>query len=383
MWHIGDAEIHLPRPLFVVVEDVGWWKGEDGSSRNEPYRNSFCRNHCLEDYKALLRLAKHLRMRIALGMVLGEWDRTDFLRDIPGATWMGANWDNSANRGRQLDQAAAFLRDNSSFLEIALHGLCHEFWRNGRMERSEFHDSDCRMRSPLVVRSHLQAFGTLLEQNDLGAYPRLFIPPGLFHSFGNGDESMQAILHDFGVDLVTTRFSRARQYAPPHHSTLTWENGVGLLERGMSPVAWDVASAIPVWNNPGPIMALHWGNLLHLDPLRNGEVVDGWVRMLQQETAGPDRIPSGDAANCWRQTTICELAVCRCDGLSLTIDLSALPQNPEYFKGMFFLKRKERTKRTWRCIGGELGPEEEGPDGYITMPVLPERGTQVVTLLPI
>jgi len=378
MWRLGAAQVSLPKPLFVVVEDAGWWEGADGSGRNEPYRNAFCRRHCVEDYQALLQLAQRLRMRIAVGMVLGEWDRTDFLRNVPGATWMGAAWSNRANRGRQLEEAAAFLRDHRDSLEIALHGVGHEFWRDGRMERTEFHDPDCRMRSPELVKSHLRAFGVLMEQNGLGEYPRLFIPPGLYHSFGDGGRSMQAILHDFGVEFVTTRFSRARQYQPPIHESLTWECGVGLLERGVSPVPWDVPAAMPAWNDPGSVMALHWGNLLHPDPRQSGEVVEGWAEMLLRQASGPDRILSGDAAACWRQAAVWELAECRSEGGVLRIDLRAIP-DLGCFRGMFRLKISGGG--AWKCVGGALGVEE-GEGDSLVMSVSPYKGAETVILEP-
>lgn len=190
MFHLADAQISIPLPIFIVIEDVGWWQGADGSEHNEPYRNRFCRRHCLADYQALARLAEHLSMRIALGMVMGEWDRTDFLKGVPGATWMGAYWNNQINRGPWLDEAANFLRDNSGLLEIALHGVCHEFWQQGKMQRSEFHDRNGIMRSEEIIRSHLHAFGILLEQNGFKELPRLFIPPALNYSFGNQDRSI-------------------------------------------------------------------------------------------------------------------------------------------------------------------------------------------------
>ena len=133
---LNDLIVSLPMPIFMVVEDVGWWQGGDGSANNEPFRNGFSRRHCLEDYRALARLAKRLKMRIAIGMVLGEWDRHNLLRNVVGATWMGSSWDNRSNCGPWLNEAAQFLRDNKDWLEIACHGLCHEFWRDGRMERS-------------------------------------------------------------------------------------------------------------------------------------------------------------------------------------------------------------------------------------------------------
>jgi hypothetical protein len=66
---IADLTVSIPMPIFLVVEDVGWWQGKDGSAGNEPFRNGFPRRHCLADYQALVRLARRLKMRIALGMV--------------------------------------------------------------------------------------------------------------------------------------------------------------------------------------------------------------------------------------------------------------------------------------------------------------------------
>jgi hypothetical protein len=123
MIHLADTVFSLPMPIFVVIADVGWWQGVDGSSWNEPFRNRFSRRHCLADYRALSRLAKRLSMRIALGMVMGEWDRTNFLRDVVGATWMGTSWNNTSNKGPWLDETAHYLRDRSSCLELALHGI--------------------------------------------------------------------------------------------------------------------------------------------------------------------------------------------------------------------------------------------------------------------
>ena len=28
----------LPIPIQVVIDDVGWWSGKDGSKQQEPYR---------------------------------------------------------------------------------------------------------------------------------------------------------------------------------------------------------------------------------------------------------------------------------------------------------------------------------------------------------
>lgn len=379
MIRLADTVFSLPMPIFVVIEDVGWWQGADGSSWNEPFRNRFSRRHCLADYRALTRLAKRLSMRIALGMVMGEWDRTNFLRDVVGATWMGTSWNNTINQGPWLDETAHYLRDRSSYLELAVHGICHEYWQDGVMLRSEFHESDGRMRPWDVVKSHLAAFAELFEQNGLPDFPRLFIPPALNHSFGNGDDSIQALLHSFGIDYVTTRFDRARRYSEPVHPHITWECGVGILERGVSPVNWDVAASQPVWQGANPILPLHWGNLLHPDPERNREIVDGWAEMLLAKTAGLDFILAEDLASCWRQAAVFYLADLRQNRNSVTIDLRALP-DLACFSGAFYLKVQGRQTGPWGSAGASVVSVKRGADDIHILKLLPEKGEKEVTI---
>ncbi len=349
---LDNLVVSLPMPIFIVVEDVGWWRGEDGSSANQPYRNGFTRRHCLGDYQALVRLARRLKMRIAIGMVLGEWDRRNLLANVVGATWMGPSWDNRINQGPWLDEAGQFLRENEAWLEIACHGLCHEFWREGRMERSEFHDPKGQMRSPDIIRSHLDAFATLLEDNSLPDFPRIFLPPALLHSFGNGEASIQAILSDYGVRHVVTRFSRARRYAAPLHEQITWECGVGLLERGLAPVPWHEPAASPIWDFGNPILPLHWSNLLHPDPTESFMVVDGWAEMLEQRVHSMAWVLAPDFTSCWNQAAAFHLAKMTAEKGKITLDLRLLGEVPR-FDGTILLKIRCPANRSWRCQGGQ------------------------------
>jgi hypothetical protein len=318
-------------------------------------------------------------MRIAIGMVLGEWDRTNFLKDVPGATWMGVSWNNRLNQGSWLDETADYLRKQDAFLEIALHGICHEYWQDSKMQRSEFHDGEKRMRPEDLVRSHLDAYGILLRQNGFQVFPRLFIPPALYHSFGNGEESIQSLLHDYGIEYVTTRFSRARRYSEPMHPKLTWECGVGILERGLSPVNWDVPASPAIWNDPGPILPLHWGNLLHPDSDRNAEIVDGWAAMMLENTGGVERILSEDLASCWRQAAAWYFAGLRREGRAVIIDLSCLP-SLSCFRGTFFLKIQEDRPTNWACTGAEILSNTITSDHIRTLKLLPEMDMQEIVL---
>ncbi len=350
---VNNLVVSLPMPIFVIVEDVGWWQGADGSAYNEPFRNRFPRRHCLEDYRALVRLAKRLKMRLALGMVLGEWDPDNLLQDVVGATWMGKSWDNRRNRGPWLDESGQFLRDNNDWLEIACHGLCHEFWRDGRMERSEFHDQNCRMRPGDIVGSHLDAFAKLLAAYNLPGFPRLFLPPALLHSFGNGEDSMQALLHEYGIRYVVTVFSRARGYCQHRHEKITWECGVGLLERGLSPVPWHAVAATPVWDFGNPILPLHWGNLLHPDPEQNFLIVDAWAEMLEKRASTQEYVVAADFSSCWEQAAAYHLVRLTAGDRKITLDLGRLLHVPGC-KGSLIVKIHCPPDLLWQCRGGQV-----------------------------
>lgn len=85
----------IPMPLQVVIDDVGWWSGNDGSMRQEPYRTGINRNYVPADYKAIVDLGRALDIRPQAALVLCEWDRENILKHLPTSTWMGSNWDNS------------------------------------------------------------------------------------------------------------------------------------------------------------------------------------------------------------------------------------------------------------------------------------------------
>ena len=373
------GEVSLPMPVFPVIEDVGWWQGASGAAVGQPYRNAFSRRHCLADYQALALFARKLQVRIALGMVLCEWDRSNYLRGLPDATWMGRAWDNRDNQGPWLEEAAQYLRAQQEFLELGLHGLGHEFWDQGRMERSEFHDRQGNMRPRSVIERHLRAYRALLDQNDLGGFPRLFIPPALYHSFGNGGESMQALLYEHGIRYVITRFARAKQFAAPYHESITWEAGVGLLERGEAPVAWNQPASSPRWDFSGPVLPLHWGNLLHHDPARNSEIVAGWIELLLAGTAGLERILVEDLAACWSQAAAFYFGRLEREDGAIIVNLRALPKEMPGAGGGLFLKFRGCPPRAWDCRGGRLVAQQRAVD-ITTLQLLPDEKNGVIRL---
>ncbi|MDK1032648.1 MAG: hypothetical protein QGD94_11615, partial [Planctomycetia bacterium] len=113
----------IPLPLQVVIDDVGWWSGEDGHERGEPFRSGFVRNHVPVDYEAIASLGRQLGMRPQASMILCEWDTENILGELPGSQWMGAGWDNRRWVGPHLEEAADIIRSNPLHFELGFHGV--------------------------------------------------------------------------------------------------------------------------------------------------------------------------------------------------------------------------------------------------------------------
>ena len=105
-----NLKVFIPMPVQVVIDDVGWWSGEDGSKRQEPYRTGINRNHVPADYQAIADLGRKLGIRPQAAFILCEWDKENILRQVPTSTWMGDRWDNSKWVGPWLEEAAEIVK---------------------------------------------------------------------------------------------------------------------------------------------------------------------------------------------------------------------------------------------------------------------------------
>lgn len=276
---VSDACV--PMPLQIVIDDVGWWSGRDGSADGEPFRTGIDRDHAMEDYQAIAYLGRQLGMRPQAAMILCEWDRENILRQLPTSTWMGANWDNSCRVGSWLDQAAAVIRDIADHMEFVLHGVGHEYWEGDTFTRAEWYDPDSRMRPRDQVLAHLDAYTRIMRQNDLGDFPTSFVPAAFRYGYGDGDQGLAAILRQWGITFISTPFATARFATRPQHPLMGVDQGIPTVDRGTQPpIPWDTIAAAPA-DIPGPILGLHWPNILHPDPAQNSAVVDRWVVYLR------------------------------------------------------------------------------------------------------
>jgi hypothetical protein len=273
----------IPKPIQVVIDDVGWWSGKDGSKYQEPYRTGINRNHVPEDYQAIVELGKALGIRPQAAFILSEWDRQNILGNVPHCTWMGTNWDNSKWIGPWLEEASDIINSNKDNFEITMHGLGHEWWINGEFTRAEWADKDGVMRPKDDLEQHIDAFVEIMRQNNLGDLPTSFVPTAFNHGFGvtpGNKVSMAAILNKTGFAHINTPFSNMLNKENVQYDIFGVDSGVMTIDRGSDILGWDVIGQKPEGEINGTTCGMHWPNLLHEDPSRNSEIVDAWIKLL-------------------------------------------------------------------------------------------------------
>jgi hypothetical protein len=280
----GNIQATIPMPIQVVIDDVGWWSGEDGHEKQEPYRTGINRNHVPADYQAIVDLGKALNIRPQAAMVLCEWDKENILKSLPTSTWMGTNWDNKKWMGSWLEEAAAIIRENRDYFEFTIHGIGHEYWTNGKFTRAEWADRKGIMRDRNDVEAHLDFYEKLMNQHHLGSFPTSFVPTAFLHGFGvtNGHSvSMAQILKKRGVVYINTPFEDMAHIDRATHEIFGFDHGVMTVDRGRDLLSWKSIGEKPEGYLSGPTCGLHWPNLLHSDPNRNIEIVQSWVDLLK------------------------------------------------------------------------------------------------------
>ena len=344
----GDITVKIPMPIQVVIDDVGWWSGEDGSSRQEPYRTGIKRNHVPADYAAIAELGSILGIRPQAAMILCEWDKFNILRKLPNSTWMGEKWDNSKWVGPWLEEAADIINRNRKNLEITLHGVGHEFWADGKFTRAEWASKDGTMRSRDQVEKHLDFYQEILKQNKLGEFPASFVPTAFCHAFGKNpgsNISIAEILKERGIKYINTPFSSMANSESVSNHFFGFDSGVITVDRGEDLLDWNMIGVVPKGTIKGPVCGMHWPNLLHADPKRNSESVSEWVKLLKpyNESAGTMLAPDSEQFRVQLAHSGC--TVVKIEENAIEFDFANTDSLPvSYFNDEFFIKLESTNK---------------------------------------
>ena len=94
-------KIVIPRPLQIVIDDLGWFCPTDDRAAGGPSRTGMSRYHVAADYEAINYLGERLGMKINCAFVVGEWDPDNRLRSVKHLSKYGDGWDNAAHLDRE------------------------------------------------------------------------------------------------------------------------------------------------------------------------------------------------------------------------------------------------------------------------------------------
>lgn len=278
----------IPRPVQLVIDDVGWREGWDLSVAGGPFRAGVDRLLGPEDYAAVAELGRRLGIRPQCAMVLCEWDRENACADYPTSTHAGRAWDNCPRLGPWLGESAALIRDRAAHFEFALHGVGHEHWEDGARTRAEWFGGGLHERWPdSVLAGHLECFRRIMRQNGFTAgeetrLPASFVPCAFRYLWDNNDPaSTGAILGAAGLRQASTPFASCTF----GQADLLAEDGgfdhdLFVLDRGNCKVPYHVFDTVPAAPVPNSICGIHWPNLLRPDPAENELAVGHWETYL-------------------------------------------------------------------------------------------------------
>ncbi len=363
--------IIIPSSLQITMDDVGWFNGEDDRERGGSARTAMTRRHCAEDYAAINELGKRLNMRINCAFVLGEWDPDNRLRSIKWLSKYGDGWNNAAYLGREEMQAVADTVNSSPYIDIAVHGLLHNYYKPGiPYSNSDYFyviDGVTHISPEEEIRARLDAFFGILDYYKINKAVSSFIPP----TFNYIWESMSHILSDYGIKYVSTIFDAPCMHVP---SGFKRPKNVGIeggkiitLDRNNNEVPWfEISTSLDDMPPAKGIFGCHWPNILHEDKTRHNEVIDNWVRYFERCSNTYGIILSRDIAFAATQSLFSEYCSVSYENGRMTVDISAVPKT-EARADKFYISSLSEIKA---CRGCRLEVYEY-KNGFINYEVTP------------
>ena len=363
--------IIIPESLQITMDDVGWFNGPDDRPNGGSARTAMPRRHCAEDYAAINALGERLDMRINCAFVVGDWDPDNRLKHIKYLSKFGDDWNNAAYLGKEEMQAVADTVRNSPYIDIAVHGLQHNYFHPDHGYTNTdyyYHIGETHVLIPEEeIRARLDAYFDILDHYRIGKKVNSFIPPNFDYIWG----SMAHILADYGIRYVSTVFTYPDLQTPEGFvkpALVGVDNcGVITLNRNVNRISWrEVGSDLDEFPTLAGIFGCHWPNVLHLDQTRNMETVENWARYFLRCADTFGIILSKDIGFAATQTLYREYASVTYSGGTMTVDVSGVPTAPGRRDRFYISARQEITAFT----GCQIEVHERR-DGFLNYAVTP------------
>ncbi|NSW56235.1 MAG: hypothetical protein HPY44_09485 [Armatimonadetes bacterium] len=369
------TDLNIPRAVQLVLDDVGWREGWSLDAEGGPWRAGVDRLMEPGDYAAIANIGAELNMRPQAVMVLCEWDRENLCARCPSCTQSGANWDNRGTIGPWADEAADIFRTRAAHLELAMHGVGHEYWLNGRRVRAEWYGAQEGLRWPWEdLLEHLHVFREILDQHGLGpadghSLPLSGVPCAFNYYLDDADpHSTGALFREAQVRYCSTPFGGGfHAHSPLIAVDGALDHGLLVIDRMGNGVPYNVFDTVPVELTRNSICGIHWPNILSPDPDENAAAVSRWVEFLRAVGTQSDMMLAASSAECFSQWVWHTFArVDQSDG-EVVLDTSGVPSELLHIAcdGPLWLKlRLKPGEHVSRVITDGPVPAQYGATGH-------------------
>ncbi len=368
-------QVKIPIGFILEMDDVGWMDGRDYTHEGKASRSGLDRDHCIEDYELLRDITGKTGNNLAAALVVGDWDKDNFLRGEVGFTHDPFGWDRKSQIDVESHRKCLDVLEDAN-IDYMLHGVLHgRYDENGKRITEAEHlviekNPDGTEKRYMIpeeeFRRHLDMFFKLYNAWGLKQKIRAFVTPcGNRCSTEENTAKMAKILSEYGIRYWANSFPHF-----PEGCTLQVHHGVACFRwcsnrRG---VPWDEAAVDPktmLEFDPGKqkvpscFHGSHWTNFLHLDPKENGKYLDDWADFYKRQGEVFGSVNSRNLAEAVNQHFYYEFARTRWEDKVLSIDLSEVKNKAlDCHKNEFFLSVKKPLSIE-RCEGGELSFYEE------------------------
>lgn len=315
----------IPLPMQIVLDDVGWFCGDDDRRQGGPSRTGSGRFHRPEDYRAIEALGEKLGMRINCAFVLGEWDLENELKDLPHFSPYGDGWDNARFRDRAEMAEMVGIVNESPHIDMAIHGLYHGYYMDGTDNKdvSDFYyrvGGALHMIPETEVRQRLDAFRKLTEVHGFRKDINSFVPP----SFAYREGELSRILAEYGILYMSTIFETMLSDRKEEYAVV--ENGIINCDRFNNAVPWEALaydfSTLPTASG---VYGIHWPNICGSRPEEYPAVVDRAADFFRRCGAQYGTVLSKDMAFCAAQEIYRRYTKVTCGENAVTLDFSDVP----------------------------------------------------------
>ncbi len=321
-------EIIIPKPLQIVVDDLGWFCPNDDRAKGGPSRTAMNRRHTAADYKAINQLGKALGMKINCAFILGEWDPDNRLRNIPNLSKWGNEWDNVSYVAKNEVISCVDVINASEFIDVAIHGLMHGYYIENT-DNPDVSDYYYLRRGELFmipegeVRCRIETFLDMLKYHGVNKRVNSFVPPSFRVKWGE----ISRILADYGVEYISTIFEFL-ECDGEKPVTVGIENGIVTVDRNNNLIPWDeIATDFSRLPLSSGVFGAHWPNFLHTVSERNSEVVNSAVGYFKKCGDQFGTVLSRDMEFCANQL----LCVCYSRIQDGVVDISGVPKKIRNF----------------------------------------------------